>query len=182
MNDYSYEIVKYLPEANWIKVVYSRDGDEDYIRMFTLTSFDEAEIREHIEGYAPVVFDQWSKRKAAPMALPIQGKQSAVVKFPKTITEESVDRSTVDYFLQTVDQVVIETEDQIIYREVVRDTTEEERILRAEIRCEDMLKQTDWWVLSDTPEPTQEQLDYRQAIRDVPQQSGFPDNINWPTL
>lgn len=182
MNNYYYEIVKYLPEANWIKVVYSRDGDEDYIRMFTLTSFDESEIREHIEGYAPVVFDQWNKRKIAPMALPIQGKQAAVVKFPKTITQESADTSTIDFYLQTVDKVVIETEDEIIYREVIRDTTEEERIMRAEIRRNSSLKESDWWVLSDTPEPTQAQLDYRQALRDVPQQSGFPNNIEWPTL
>jgi hypothetical protein len=24
-------------------------------------------------------------------------------------------------------------------------------------------------------------LDYRQALRDIPQQPGFPDNVTWPT-
>jgi len=28
----------------------------------------------------------------------------------------------------------------------------------------------------------QEFLLYRQALRDVPQQTGFPENINWPEL
>lgn len=44
------------------------------------------------------------------------------------------------------------------------------------------LAETDWWMLSDTPEPTQAQLDYRQALRDVPQQDDFPEHIEWPTI
>ena len=36
-------------------------------------------------------------------------------------------------------------------------------------------------MMSDTPEPTQAQLDYRQALRDVPAQAEFPQNIVWPT-
>lgn len=32
-----------------------------------------------------------------------------------------------------------------------------------------------------TAEEKQEWLDYRQDLLDVPQQSGFPDNIVWPT-
>lgn len=43
-----------------------------------------------------------------------------------------------------------------------------------------LLAETDWWALSDQT-MTQEQIDYRQALRDVPQQDGFPLNITWPT-
>lgn len=43
-----------------------------------------------------------------------------------------------------------------------------------------LLAETDWWALSDKT-MTQEQIDYRQALRDVPQQEGFPANITWPT-
>lgn len=39
---------------------------------------------------------------------------------------------------------------------------------------------TDWWMLSDHT-ATQAQIDYRQALRDVPSQSGFPHTITWPT-
>ena len=46
------------------------------------------------------------------------------------------------------------------------------------------LTETDWVVVKHnelgTPIP-QEWLDYRQALRDVPQQAGFPTDINWPT-
>ena len=49
-----------------------------------------------------------------------------------------------------------------------------------------LLAQTDWWVLPDRT-ATQAQLDYRQALRDLPQNSspeldanGNLINVNWP--
>ena len=42
------------------------------------------------------------------------------------------------------------------------------------------LAETDHWVVADRT-PTQEQLDYRQALRDVPQQEGWPHYAVWPT-
>jgi len=44
-----------------------------------------------------------------------------------------------------------------------------------------LLLETDWWVLSDSATATSEQLQYRQALRDLPSQSGFHDSISWPT-
>ena len=46
---------------------------------------------------------------------------------------------------------------------------------------DELLQQTDWMMFSDTATPSQAWLDYRQALRDVPSQAGFPDNITWPT-
>lgn len=43
-----------------------------------------------------------------------------------------------------------------------------------------LLAETDWWAVSDRT-MTQAETDYRQALRDVPQQDGFPVNITWPT-
>lgn len=43
-----------------------------------------------------------------------------------------------------------------------------------------LIKETDWWVLPDRT-ATQEQLDYRQALRDITSQAGFPHDITWPT-
>lgn len=48
-----------------------------------------------------------------------------------------------------------------------------------------LLAATDWWVAraTETGVPmTQEQMDYRQALRDVPTQEGFPNDIVWPEL
>ena len=47
-----------------------------------------------------------------------------------------------------------------------------------------LLTETDWVVVKHnelgTPIP-QEWLDYRQALRDITEQNGFPDNVEWPT-
>ena len=44
-----------------------------------------------------------------------------------------------------------------------------------------LLTESDWTQVSDAPVDQQAWADYRQALRDVPQQSGFPTDINWPT-
>jgi len=50
----------------------------------------------------------------------------------------------------------------------------------AELRAERdrRIAETDWWVLSDRT-PTQAQLDYRQALRDITKYSSLDDAI-WP--
>ena len=45
---------------------------------------------------------------------------------------------------------------------------------------DDLLKATDHYGLSDVP-MTDAMTVYRQALRDVPQQAGFPQTITWPT-
>lgn len=42
-----------------------------------------------------------------------------------------------------------------------------------------LIAETDWWASSDLT-MTQEQIDYRQALRDITSQAGFPDTITWP--
>ena len=45
-----------------------------------------------------------------------------------------------------------------------------------------LLVESDWAVLPDAPVADEQAWkDYRQALRDVPQQTGFPTDINWPT-
>ena len=43
-----------------------------------------------------------------------------------------------------------------------------------------LLSETDVWALSDRT-MTAEQTAYRQALRDITGQAGFPTNITWPT-
>ena len=42
-----------------------------------------------------------------------------------------------------------------------------------------LLTKTDWWATSDRTMSAAETT-YRQALRDVPAQSGFPTNVTWP--
>ena len=43
-----------------------------------------------------------------------------------------------------------------------------------------LLAETDWMALSDNT-MSQEWADYRQALRDITSQEGFPYHVTWPT-
>jgi hypothetical protein len=45
---------------------------------------------------------------------------------------------------------------------------------------DELIAPTDVWALSDRT-MTAEQTAYRQALRDITDQDGFPTNITWPT-
>ena len=63
--------------------------------------------------------------------------------------------------------------------------TDEERAEAARKKRDTLLTATDYLLLPDYPLST-EKLEavktYRQALRDVPEQAGFPASIDWPTL
>lgn len=49
----------------------------------------------------------------------------------------------------------------------------------ARVKRDKLLAETDHWAYQDTSDMTQEQIDYRQALRDITNQED-PDNIVWP--
>jgi len=55
--------------------------------------------------------------------------------------------------------------------------------LAADIRTQrdQLLTASDWTQTADAPVDQVEWQDYRQALRDIPQQAGFPTDIAWPT-
>lgn len=60
---------------------------------------------------------------------------------------------------------------------------EKDRICK--MHRDDLLLESDWTQFNDSPlseEKKSEWAIYRQALRDVPQQDGYPDIINWPTI
>ena len=69
------------------------------------------------------------------------------------------------------------TEDELAQ---IRLTTTEQKSSSEREKRNTLLAETDWWANSDVT-MTDEQRAYRQALRDIPQQEGFPTNIVWPT-
>lgn len=60
--------------------------------------------------------------------------------------------------------------------------TEAEKAAVARIKRDSLLAATDWTQLPDVPDSTRAKwASYRQALRDVPEQIGFPSEITWPT-
>ena len=73
------------------------------------------------------------------------------------------------------------------YKSKVTPCSEEEKVdaFSKEVRGERdyLLKRTDWTQTPDVPEATRRKFtEYRQALRDVTSQDGFPFQIEWPEL
>jgi hypothetical protein len=70
-------------------------------------------------------------------------------------------------------------------RKVVTDNrTDAQKENDARSERDGWLKYCDWTVMPDSPLSDSDKTawqTYRQALRDVPAQAGFPDNITWPT-
>lgn len=62
---------------------------------------------------------------------------------------------------------------------------DEDRAKAAREKRDELLTETDYLLMPDYPlsdEKREAVKAYRQALRDVPEQSGFPASIEWPTL
>jgi len=55
--------------------------------------------------------------------------------------------------------------------------------LTAQVRTErnSLLAASDWTQVADAPVDQAAWAAYRQALREVPEQTGFPENVIWPT-
>lgn len=66
----------------------------------------------------------------------------------------------------------------------VPEPTEEQQEMQVRAQRNSLLTLCDWTQLPDAPlteEQKQEWAEYRQALRDVPEQTGFPENVIWPS-
>lgn len=80
---------------------------------------------------------------------------------------------------QLVDGTWVLSWDVIPFTQKDVDKAEEQAALAARETRDQMLADTDYWGLADQV-MTAEKREYRQALRDVPQQPGFPNKISWP--
>ena len=63
--------------------------------------------------------------------------------------------------------------------------TDEELAERIRIERDEKLEETDFFVMPDypsDPKDLEEVKTYRQALRDITKQSGFPKEVTWPEL
>ena len=67
----------------------------------------------------------------------------------------------------------------------VPEPTSEQQKMQIRAQRNLLLTQCDWTQLPDAPltaEQKQAWAEYRQALRDVPEQAGFPENVAWPLV
>lgn len=50
------------------------------------------------------------------------------------------------------------------------------------IKRDKLITETDFYMLSDAPTAPDGLVEYRQALRDITEQYGFPHDVEWPEL
>ena len=66
-----------------------------------------------------------------------------------------------------------------LYEEIT--PSDEQLAYFARSQRDSLLAESDWTQLPDVPQAVKDAwASYRQALRDLPQQAGFPSNIQWP--
>lgn len=58
---------------------------------------------------------------------------------------------------------------------------EEALVLEARDKRNSLLKNSDWTQAADAPVDQAAWATYRQVLRDIPEQAGFPNEVTWPT-
>jgi hypothetical protein len=119
--------------------------------------------------------------------------------FPKNPNEELLaeygvvrvyptDRPEVDYTKNVNDGTPALQDGKWVQVWNITDATVEEVEQRTEAQAEQVraqrnakLSDSDWTQVADAPVDREAWADYRQALREVPDQAGFPWSVEWPT-
>lgn len=54
--------------------------------------------------------------------------------------------------------------------------------ITAKAKRDALIKETDFYLLPDYPSVPEGIVEYRQALRDITEQPGFPHSIDWPVI
>lgn len=177
----NYEIISLDPRDNCLMVRYTEDGQEDCtIPVYLPTGIEstEEQLHEIARQNAVSAIIYWRDQEALASAqvdlLENLSTKTGVVK--EVVANNAPE---FDEHLYEIHPTVTETETQIIHDWELVPLTDGQRKEAVRIKRDTLLSQTDNECLSDRT-PSQELLDYRQSLRDIPQQDGFPSAVVWP--
>lgn len=169
----NYEILQIDPARKSVRVVYRAENELDYYTSVMWTNpEDEAELQDSLASGARHARLYWNDlEEAQDYTL-----SSSTGQLPDYAIESQPDFNPL---VEKLSPVITRTSELITESwEKVPLSTES---LAASIKAKRnaLLKATDSYALSDRTVST-EMAAYRQALRDLPEQTGFPTDITWP--
>lgn len=192
--DYNYEFVTVQPKKLFVTVKYTKDGYPDVVRKLGINEFTKESLERTAEAGAYEAVSMWAAIDEAPDVIEVaDGPIAATYEAPpnevpqiEEVYNECPEYDITTHAMEWVPNHV--TEYRLEWDAKITELSPEEAVealagFTFAMRMErDMkLATTDHWMLEDTAPITQAQLDYRQALRNVTDQPGFPKNIVWPT-
>jgi hypothetical protein len=127
-----------------------------------------------------------------PYSVALLKRDNPDISFPKAISAELLESYGV-YPVVTGDMPTASLTDDLVFgstpvkenntwkiqvTKTQKNTTDAEAAIRNQRNA--LLQETDWWALSDVT-MSAEMTTYRQALRDITNQEGFPYNVTWPS-
>jgi hypothetical protein len=99
---------------------------------------------------------------------------------PVRLEEGLADEKFVGSTFTVFENEVVETKQWRKYTDEERAEIESQTAKAVRTDRNKRLAESDWTQLIDAPVNVAQWSAYRQALRDVPEQAGFPFNVNWP--
>lgn len=167
----SYKIIRVDAVNLQLQVRYSRDNFPDYyVNIGMVEGFTEEDVHNRARDTAKDAEWHWSRMGNV---LELENDSGEV----KDIVFEV--RPRVDERLYTVSEEKTETDTTITYGWKVWEKTTEQ--IAGDVRSQRnaLLRLTDHYAFQDRS-MSKEMREYRQALRDISQQEGFPTEVVWP--
>ena len=191
-----WEIINAEPDFELLTVKFTNDAAQELWHNFNPMLWTDEAIVHEVEGYGPyvVAFFERVAERGADVASSISESgnfECEAQKFwlggdiPDTIIPPEPEYDAYTQRLELSDEeigaaehtwivVALTADEQAEYMELVEGSCRYQR--------DQMLFESDFVHLPDVSVSNMgEWADYRQALRDVPAQSGFPKQFNWPT-
>ena len=168
-----YEIIRVLPEQSFVQVKYSKEGEPDFFHRFTVSGyFTEENVHKAAKEKVEWALSYWASRgDSDTFELTETTGQAKNVEYD---TEPEFDSSR-----QIVENYIEEDETTVYHKKRVVDIPPDELGKLVKDKRDVLLAATDIEALSDRT-MSDAMTAYRQALRDVPQQAGFPTDVVWP--
>jgi hypothetical protein len=129
-------------------------------------------------GHYRDLFPDTSFSEQGPSAQFLQEQNCKIINYFKPHDKETQKLVSVQPYL----------ENDEVYGVEVQPITEQEQQAKTNAKAAELRNQrnhlisaSDWTQLADSPADKAAWATYRQALRDIPQQEGFPSNVTWPT-
>lgn len=179
----NYEIVSLDYTENLLTVRYWEEGKEDcfvpiYLPSEIATNISEEAIHDTARANAITATIFWKEsERGSQQFSDVFNTLSSTTGVVKEIVAE--DAPEFEDNLYELFPKITETDTQIIHGWELVPLTDSQREKAVRVRRDVLLSETDVECLSDRS-PSQEMIDYRQALRDLPMQEGFPNSVVWP--
>lgn len=191
----SYEITEARPEVEFIQVRFFNEDGQEFWKNIPHVDWTPEGVRSMIEYFGPEIAAFWNRTASMDTAsvmsqIDMAGEfecepENFLVRMPEA--PKVAEQPDYDPFTQRIEMMPHEPTDEYINWEIIPLTDAEKATTLQQAEWDSTAARNHWLMMSDwiftpdsSPEDMQAWLDYRQALRDLPEQEGWPKVINWP--